>query len=59
MSLKAIPTQGRTTSGVYLMRMNDGDIVASTTIVEETKVVEVDRVTEETQDKVKNQTTIK
>ncbi len=59
LNLKAIPTQGRTTSGVYLMRMNDSDIVASTTIVEETRVVEVDKVTEETQDRVKNQTTIK
>lgn len=38
--LKSIPKQGRTTQGVYLMRLNDNDVVASTTIVEETKKVE-------------------
>ncbi len=38
--LKSIPTQGRTTQGVYLMRLNTSDLVASTTIVEETKKVE-------------------
>jgi DNA gyrase subunit A len=43
--MKSIPTQGRATQGVYLMRMNSGDLVASTTIVEETK--KVDRVSEE------------
>jgi len=39
--LKSIPTQGRATQGVYLMRMNSGDVVASTTMVEETKKVEL------------------
>jgi len=38
LKLKAIPSQGRTTSGVYLMRMNDKDMVASTTVLEETKL---------------------
>ncbi len=38
--LKSIPTQGRATQGVYLMRMNASDLVASTTMVEETKKVE-------------------
>jgi len=38
--LKAIPKQGRTTQGVYLMRMNSKDFVASTSIIEETKKVE-------------------
>lgn len=45
LNLKSIPTQGRTTQGVYLMRMNENDLVASTTIIEETK--KVDRVTDE------------
>ena len=34
--LKSIPTQGRTTQGVYLMRLNSGDLVASTTTIEDT-----------------------
>jgi DNA gyrase subunit A len=38
--LKAIPKQGRTTQGVYLMRLNNKDFVASTSIIEETKKVE-------------------
>lgn len=38
--LKSIPKQGRTTQGVYLMRLNENDLVASTTLVEETKKVE-------------------
>ncbi len=33
MNLKHIPSQGRSTSGVYLMRLKAGDSVASTTIV--------------------------
>lgn len=48
LKLSSIPSQGRTTQGVYLMRMNEGDFVASTTIVEETK--KVDRVTEEAEE---------
>ncbi|MFO0780572.1 MAG: DNA gyrase C-terminal beta-propeller domain-containing protein [Candidatus Gracilibacteria bacterium] len=34
MNLKDIPSQGRTTQGVYLMRMNENDTVASTTVIE-------------------------
>jgi DNA gyrase subunit A len=34
MSLKSIPSQGRTTQGVYLMRMNQGDKVASVSFIE-------------------------
>ena len=33
MSLKSIPSQGRATSGVYLMRMNKDDKVASTSVI--------------------------
>ncbi|MCC6643713.1 DNA gyrase subunit A, partial [Candidatus Peregrinibacteria bacterium] len=58
LKLSSIPSQGRTTQGVYLMRMNGGDQVASTTIVEETK--KVDRVSEETEESpTKDQTAIK
>ncbi len=38
--IKAIPQQGRTTQGVYLMRLNENDLVASTSLIEETKKVE-------------------
>jgi len=34
MNLKSIPSQGRTTQGVYLMRMTGDDTVASTTVIE-------------------------
>jgi len=34
MNLKDIPSQGRTTQGVYLMRMHENDKVASTTVLE-------------------------
>jgi DNA gyrase subunit A len=34
MNMKNIPSQGRTTQGVYLMRMNAGDKVASTSVIE-------------------------
>ncbi len=34
MNLKNIPSQGRTTQGVYLMRLNQGDKVASTSFIE-------------------------
>ena len=34
MNLKSIPSQGRTTQGVYLMRMSGDDKVASTTVIE-------------------------
>ncbi len=34
MNLKDIPSQGRTTQGVYLMRMSGDDKVASTTVIE-------------------------
>ena len=46
MNLKSIPSQGRTTQGVYLMRMSGDDKVASTTVIEndgtEEKPEEVD-----------------
>lgn len=46
MNLKSIPSQGRTTQGVYLMRMSGEDKVASTTVIEndgtEEKPEEVD-----------------
>ena len=32
--LKNIPSQGRATQGVYLMRMNEGDTVASASVIE-------------------------
>jgi DNA gyrase subunit A len=35
LKLSSIPQQGRTTQGVYLMRMADGDKVASTTLITE------------------------
>ncbi len=38
LNLKNIPSQGRTTSGVYLMRLNDDDKVASTSIIPERKI---------------------
>ena len=34
LSLNKIPSQGRTTQGVYLMRLQDGDMVASTSVVD-------------------------
>ncbi len=40
MDLKSIPSQGRTTQGVYLMRMSGDDKVASTTVIESDGVEE-------------------
>ncbi len=34
LNLKSIPSQGRATQGVYLMRMNENDTVASTSVIE-------------------------
>jgi DNA gyrase/topoisomerase IV subunit A len=34
LSLNKIPSQGRTTQGVYLMRLSGNDIVASTSVVD-------------------------
>jgi DNA gyrase subunit A len=42
LNLKNIPSQGRTTQGVYLMRMNKGDMVASTSFIESEVAVEVE-----------------
>lgn len=52
--MKSIPKQGRTTQGVYLMRLNKNDIVASTTVVEEAKIVE--RTPEQIQEEAKSST---
>jgi DNA gyrase subunit A len=56
MNIKAIPTQGRTTQGVYLMRMNGNDLVASTTIIEEPK--KVDKITEAAEENSNDQTAL-
>lgn len=42
--MKSIPTQGRTTQGVYLMRLNDNDIVASTTVINENTTIKNEEV---------------
>jgi DNA gyrase subunit A len=40
LNLKNIPSQGRTTQGVYLMRLNKGDKVASTSFIESEVTIE-------------------
>ncbi|MFA5829165.1 MAG: DNA gyrase subunit A [Candidatus Gracilibacteria bacterium] len=49
MNLKSIPSQGRATQGVYLMRMNGNDKVASTSVIEIDETEEVAVVVDENQ----------
>jgi DNA gyrase subunit A len=42
LQLKNIPSQGRATQGVYLMRLNQGDKVASTSVIEAEALIEKD-----------------
>lgn len=56
--LKSIPTQGRTTQGVYLMRMHSKDVVASTTTLEIENAKKTDPLDEATKKTAKKQTTL-
>lgn len=49
MNLKSIPSQGRATQGVYLMRMNGTDKVASTSVIEIDETEELPVVVDENQ----------
>lgn len=49
MNLKSIPSQGRATQGVYLMRMNGNDKVASTSVIEIDETEELPVVVDENQ----------
>ena len=53
LGLKNIPELGRATQGVRIMRLNDGDTVASLALVEKTEDVEDDEDSEIT-DKTKS-----
>ena len=55
MDLNSIPSQGRTTQGVYLMRLNKGDTVASVSLVES----EIQTAKEETGQKTMQETLVK